>query len=530
MSDRARASVEDLRSSPSPWTALPDSFTTASFDTEPASEVNDLIGSMLNVGRGQSFLAWRQYEMAAKLHSLLVTPDPHDVFLNDQFARCATRVAYASAISQQAAEKVVREAVALRDRLPRVAICLREGWITPQIASALISRTDLIDGRSCAAHVDAEIADILARDRGGWSLNGARNLADRIIFRHDPDAIREQRQRALDARGVRVSPTRDGMGRVTISMAAENAALSEGFIKALAARVCEFDSRTTQQRQSDASFALLTRTPFTCDCGSETCTAATSDDPSGTGVSSKVIIHVVADRATLDGTADNAGFIAGHGVITDTHVRDLAARPDAQISPIVPRGTATRPDGTVVLPAHSASDPYRPSTALDTYVRVRDGYSVIPGNATSAWNADVDHVREFDHDNPTAGGLTVPDNLNVKDRRNHLIKTNHDWLDDQWRDGNGILRQEFITPEGLVIPGEPENLEALFPGLRRIRFEAPAQAPPATPPATTPEPDVEPTRSMTRVAAKHARRQEERERNRQRRATLDRRPPDPGWW
>ena len=88
----------------------------------------------------------------------------------------------------------------------------------------------------------------------------------------------------------------------------------------------------------------------------------------------------------------------------------------------------------------------------------------------------------------------------------------------------GRLRTEFVIPEGLVVPGKPENLEVLFPGLRRVRFTPPRTR--QTPAGGEDEGDPEkpgprilqaPRRSMTRVAAKHARRRAERERNRRRR-------------
>ena len=508
-------------SAASPWPSIPEAYTGGVCASDVAShDVNGLVASLVDVTRGEAFLAWQRYQVAAELHARLVIPDPHDVFLNDQFAQCASRVAVTLAIGRAAAEKTLREAVALRHRLPAVSQRLRDGLITPSNAATIVARTDLVDGRPWAGEVDVEIAAAVDRDPGGWSLHTTRDMVDRIIFRHDPDSVRERRQRALDDRAVRVSPAVDGMANVRISMSAENAELAQAANDALARSVCELDSRTLDQRRSDAGFARLIGAEFGCDCGSDSCTAVGA--ATGAEAEARVVIHVVCDQATLDGTAHNAGFMAGHGVITDVQVRDLAARPDARIAPIVPSGTPMQPDGTFVLPAHLPSDPYRPSTALDAFVRARDGYSVVPGNATSAWRADLDHVREYDHTDPSAGGQTLPDNLNAKDRRNHLIKTHGHWVDDQWRDENGVLRQEFTTPEGLRIRGGVENLEALFPGLRRIRFEAPAKAPPhptrtVTPP---PEPD-EPRRSQTRVAAKHARRQAERERNRQRRQALD---------
>lgn len=174
-----------------------------------------------------------------------------------------------------------------------------------------------------------------------------------------------------------------------------------------------------------------------------------------------MIVHVVCDEATLNGTAANAGCMDGHGVITDHHVRDLAARPDAVIRPMRPR-----------TPARLASDAYRPSSALDTHVRIDNAYCVEPGCDRSAFECDLDHVAEYDRSDPERGGQTAPDGLNAKCRAGHLLKTFGDWLDDQYRDADGRLVIEFTTPEGLSIPGPAETNEDLFPppsaALRRV--------------------------------------------------------------
>ncbi|MGC5257049.1 DUF222 domain-containing protein [Gordonia sp. DT218] len=500
----------------SPWPDLPALFT-GRVEVEEIGEAdfNDLIGSLVSAQRGRSFLAWRDYRVVAELHSRLVgtESDPHDLLLVDGFADCAARIAISFGIGQGKAEQMVREALALRNRLPRVAERLRDGRISAERVTSIIARTDLVDGHDCAAEVDADIAARLDLHEGAWSAERLRDMVDRIVYRHDPDAVRERRQKALDARGVSTKPLPDGMAKFSATMSAENARLSDGSVKALAACACEHDQRTTQQRRSDATFALLTGTAFECECGREDCTAQIPE-PGTVPPDSKVIIHVVVDESTLNGDADNAGFIAGHGVISDEHARDLAGRPDAVIKPLVPKGTPQNPDGSFTLPAHLPSDPYRPTAALDTFVRVRDGSSVVPGSEVSAFDADLDHVEEFDHDDPSHGGQTLPDNLNAKHRFGHLLKTFGDWVDDQYRDRHGVLTTEFITPEGLVLPGDPENLEILFPGLRRIRFKIPPgdDGQPAEPGN-----EEAPTRAMTRVAAKHARRRQERERNRRRR-------------
>ena len=163
--------------------------------------------------------------------------------------------------------------------------------------------------------------------------------------------------------------------------------------------------------------------------------------------------------------------------------------------------------------------PYRPSTALDEAVRCRDGYCADPGCAHSAWTADNDHVTEYDHHNPEAGGHTSYENLNTKCRYGHIQKTFGNWIDDQYRDpATGRLVTEYITPEGFVIPGDAETFEDTFPGLRRLRFTPPATGDP--PPRRIKPPEANP-RHRTRAANKHARRRAERHRNRQRRLTHD---------
>ena len=216
--------------------------------------------------------------------------------------------------------------------------------------------------------------------------------------------------------------------------------------------------------------------------------------------------------------AVSVGFMDGYGIISAEHVRDIAARPDTVTHRMVPTNTPENADGTYTLPAHG-TDPYRPSTALDEAVRCRDGYCVDPGCSHSAWTADNDHVTEYDHHNPEAGGATSYENLNTKCRYGHIQKTFGNWIDDQYRDpATGRLVTEYITPEGFVIPGDAETFEDTFPGLRRLRFTPPTTGDP--PPRRIKPPETNP-RHRTRAANKHARRRAERHRNRQRRLTHD---------
>ncbi|GAB90697.1 DUF222 domain-containing protein [Gordonia rhizosphera] len=515
------------------WRGLPADYVgDIDLDQADDADINDLLLGMTDIDRGHSYLSYTDYRYAAVLFDHLVATREHtDGYVVDGFADAATRIAQLRTMTRHQAEVLLDEAITLRDRLPNVLECLGDGVITQRQARTIITGTDLIDGQDYAPLVDAQIA---ARLRAGsYSAQRLRDMVDRIIFRQDPDAVRQRRKDALDRRGVWLDNRRDGTAELTGVMSAENARIAYANIETVAARVCAHDGRTKNQRLSDAEFALLSGSDFTCECGRDDCpiTAATLDldtnpdtDSDGDGergsagstavvaVAAKVVIHVVTDEATLAGRADNPGYMDGHGVIDGAHVRELAARPDARIAHLIPPGTPMNPDGTFTLPGSLPSDPYRPTTALDTFIRIRHGYCSEPGCGKSAWECDGEHVGEYNHDNPAAGGQTTSENMNPKCRPWHLLKTFGGWLDDMWRDASGRLRTQSITPEGLVIDGEAETLEDLFPGLRRMRFTAPPHAPP---PDSSHNPQ-RPTRTRSRTANKHARRRAERNRNRKR--------------
>ncbi|MGV9709811.1 DUF222 domain-containing protein [Gordonia sp. NPDC003424] len=517
-------------SAPTPlWRELPARFI-GGIDLKRTDDaaVNDLLLGMKDLDRGQSYLAYCDYRFASALHTKLVeSREDTDGFVVDGFADAATRISQLRTLTRRHAEILLGEAIALRDRLPKVLECLGDGAISQRQVRTILTGTDLIDGKDYAPLVDAQIAERLRA--GSYSQQRLRDMIDRIVFRQDPDAVRERRKDAMDKRGVWVENRGDGTAELTAVMSAENARIAYKNIDALAARVCEHDTRTAGQRRSDAEFALLSGSEFGCECGRDDCAVAapaldlttgagtpTDGSPASTAqapVAPRFVIHVVCDEATLDGRANNPGYLDGHGVIDDEHVRELVARPDARISYLVPPGTPMGPDGGFTLPGPIASDSYRPTTALDDYIRIRHGQCSEPGCTTSAWEADAEHVEEYDHDDPTAGGQTTSENINPKCRPWHLLKTFSGWLDDQWRDEDGRLRTETITPEGLTIPGEAETTEDLFPGLRRVRFTARPQAPP---PNSPPDPQ-RPMRARTRTENKHARRRAERNRNHRRR-------------
>ena len=150
-------------------------------------------------------------------------------------------------------------------------------------------------------------------------------------------------------------------------------------------------------------------------------------------------------------------------------------------------------------------------------MRIRDGGCSGPGCHRPAWRIDLDHVHEYDHTDPDAGGRTHPDDMNAKCRFHHMLKTFGNWVDDQYRTPDATLPTEVVTPQGVVIAGRPHTNTALFGGLARYRWYTPT--PTTTSSSSTSSTgehaiSVAPTRAATRTQNKHARRRAERNRNR----------------
>ncbi|SIR80847.1 DUF222 domain-containing protein [Williamsia sterculiae] len=473
--------------------------------------VNDLLAEMVHATAGLSFLEWQRYRIAAELDSQLVGDEVlTDYRMIDSTALCATRIATVLSISQVAAERLLARAVALRDRLPQVLLCLRDGKVAPHHIRTIVSRTDLITDPQIAATVDREIAACLRR-RGSWSTNRLRDMVDRIVYTHDPDGVRERRRVARDARSFWTENGADGMGVVGASMTVENTLLFAQRVHAAADHVCKEDPRTKAARRSDALVALTTGATWECLCGDADCTAAHGwDTTTASGPATTAVIHVVTDQTTLSTDHDGRpGFMPGYGVIGPDHIRDLAGHPDTVIRPIPTSAPAAQP-----------ADPYRPSAALARFLWMRDQYCVWPGCDQPAMRCDGDHVTEYEHDNPSQGGQTTPADMNSKCPFHHGVKTFTEFLDDQTIDDLGHPEVTVTTPEGFTVDGPANTGVDLHPHLGDIEFTAP----PNGPPPPTPE---QPTRRRPRLEDKHARRRHERERNRRARDDDDEYDPPP---
>jgi hypothetical protein len=115
-----------------------------------------------------------------------------------------------------------------------------------------------------------------------------------------------------------------------------------------------------------------------------------------------VVIHVLAEQATITGDSDVPGYLAGFGILPADSVRRVAA--SAQLKP-------------VVVPTPTPDPGYRPSAVTREFTRWRDLTCRWPGCDKPVAMCDLDHTV------PYPGGLTHAGGLKHYCGVHHLIKT-----------------------------------------------------------------------------------------------------------
>ncbi|MGZ4576799.1 MAG: HNH endonuclease signature motif containing protein [Mycobacterium sp.] len=402
----------------------------------------------------------------------------------DTEAAVSAEVAAELRISQGLAASRVGYARALRERLPKVGEVFAAGDINFRMVQTLVFRTDLITDADVVADVDAQLAARVGR----WpSLTPARLAAqvDKVVAVADADPVRRRRERAA-GREVWIGDIGDGLARIEGALFSPDAHALDDRLNALAATVCDHDPRSREQRRADALGALAAGTDrLGCRCGRPDCAAGTRA-PAG-----PVVIHVIAEHATLDGRGTAPGCQLGAaGLIPPELIAELAA--SAKRVPLVHPGDAPPEPG------------YVPSQALADFVRCRDLTCRWPGCDCPAVACDIDHTIPYG-----AGGPTHASNLKCYCRTHHLVKTFWGWQEQQLPDATLIL----TSPAGRTYVTTPGSA-LLFPSL--CRATGAIAAPEADPPQDycDQRTAMMPTRRRTRAYDRATRIATERRHNR----------------
>ncbi|KXO90585.1 HNH endonuclease signature motif containing protein [Tsukamurella pseudospumae] len=189
------------------------------------------------------------------------------------------------------------------------------------------------------------------------------------------------------------------------------------------------------------------------------------------------------------------------GPVTVEQARELIAQSRTQFRVLGRRDPAT---GTVH--ARGASG-YRPTWYQLLVMRLTYPTCVFPGYSVAADRCQADHVGEYDHTDPAAGGPTTvagrgtSGNLVPLCGFHHRIKTETGWLSDILQDGT----VEWRHPAGGIWTVPPGTARDLLPGLGLIIWDGPEPGP-----ARTKNPDGLESDAKRRATARRALRIENR--------------------
>jgi hypothetical protein len=309
--------------------------------------------------------------------------------LGQPLSGAADTLAVTLTVSPRSADRLLDTSLGLCDR-EVVWAALAEGRIDRAKACAIVRELeDIPDPRR--EHLELLAIDYAATHTG----HQLHKHLLRMTCEADPDDT--LRKKAVDNRGVWITPRGHGMADVHAHLSAEHA---EAFIQALrqlaASTDCpdpyqQGDTRTPDQRRADALTGFLVQ--------------HTSWD---------IHVDVVISADTLIGDNDWTPQIRQLGPVASEIARDLCFSPDARWRRLV-----TDPlTGTLI---DMSSTNYRIPQRIRDAVKARDLTCRFPGCHQPAEYLDCDHII------PWPDGKTRPADLAGECRRHHRVKTHSAW-------------------------------------------------------------------------------------------------------
>ena len=438
-----------------------------------------LLGAMSAAQRDERVAIARRMLLAGRLvlrRMSGVDRDDRTQWCIDNWEAVAAEVGAELGISRGRASSQMNYGVELLERLPKLGTVFASGTIDFRVIVATVFRTGLITDPQILTRID----EVLSRSAPAWNRLSQKRLTqviDHWVAWLDPAALRTARN-AAEERNIEFGDPHDGMVEFWGSLRTTDAAALERTLDTVADSVCPGDPRTRDQRRADALLELAGAAPaLPCRCEQPDCPSAGNSRPG------PVVIHVIAEAATLSGDSETPGYLPGYGTIPPAMLRELA-------------DTATlRPLDPAVL---MCTEPrYRPSAALAEFIRCRDLHCRFPGCDKPAEYCDLDHTVPW-----SDGGPTHPSNLALLCRAHHLLKTfwvgQTGWREKQYSDGTIV----WVSPSGRSYTTKPGG-SLFFPQLAVPTGELGLQTrQPGTRPGRT---LMMPTRRRTRAQDRAAR-------------------------
>lgn len=355
----------------------------------------------------------------------------------DNWEAIAAEVGAELGIGRGRASSQMNYGLELLERLPKLGKVFAAGEVDFRVIAIAVFRTGLITDPDpdALATIDSRLAGMAPR----WNAHSHHRIADLVdwwVRDVDPAAVRVARTSDAD-RHIDIGPSRDGLTEFWGTLRAPDAAALDRRLNQLTATVCRQDPRTNRQQRADAMAVLAAgASAMTCGCESADCPARANSAEPG-----QIVIHVMAQAATVPGASEAAGYLPGHGAIPAGQIREFSKR--ALLRPVPNRDEL------------GAEPRYRPSAALADFVRARDLGCRFPGCDRPAEVCDIDHTIPYGQ-----GGPTHPSNLALLCRPHHLVKTflcgENGWREEQFSNGTIV----WTAPSGRTYTTTPSG--ALF--------------------------------------------------------------------
>ncbi|MGK2880129.1 MAG: DUF222 domain-containing protein [Mycobacterium sp.] len=220
--------------------------------------------------------------------------------LLDWYAFTVAEVAAAIQVTDKAARRQVSIALALRDRLPKVAALYRQGVISSRLVSTITWRTVSVSDDAVLL-VDTALADNVT-SWGSMTDAQVKGAVDMWVAYFDPEGVKVTQAKAR-RRQITIGTDDDCVGVTGIwgSLLSVDAALLTKRLDEIAATVCRHDTRALGLRRSDALGALAAGADrLACNCGRPDCPAVSKP------LRGRAVIHVLGEPGALELAPDPA--------------------------------------------------------------------------------------------------------------------------------------------------------------------------------------------------------------------------------
>ncbi len=341
--------------------------------------------------------------------------------------------ATANAMSTQAGQALIRDALVLRHRLPdlweRVLAGQVPSWRARRVAQAVLGEPDDV-----VAYVDGKVAPIAHRV-------GARTL-DRIIdeamLHLDPEERELSQLEALDARYVTLHDQQinhTGVCDLTVRADWKDVHDFDQTVAAVAAALAAQGCLEPLDVRRSMAVGVL------ADPAGAQALLEGGDGDAAASRKQIVLQLRISDLALLGLDPSGWNDTTARSML-EQQIREWCGRTDTRVS-VLP---------VVDLAAQQATAAYEIPDRMSARVRTRHRTCVFPWCTKTSWGCDLDHIVPF-----ACGGPTADDNLAPLCRRHHRLKTHAGWRyvrtgdDDEfaWRDPSGRpVSTRFREPVG----------------------------------------------------------------------------------